>query len=400
MAETSRSRVTITLGRAGQVVKRAGPGVDDSSSFADSQHPVGAKRSVRDRLGSNVDSSSNFNNKRQRGDVSRLSRSASNDVDDVTLNKDDLRFKIMHKSSLNKGQSSRQLNGMDLRDLLSRPAQSSTSSLGTQQRMPQLKDPRKHFPEPRDGRHQMLQPRNARYLMPEPSDGRRHVSEPRDARQPLSESRDVRYVMPGPKDDRNLRLGSNSSSFPGQIRSSRTTDSLPHLDSLRNSYSPWTLDSLRQGGRVAGSSRGLTPSRRNEELEERPLVRAYNESRGSSYMSKEALEHSCPISSAPYVAKTAQTAAPAKSMAPPLASLPPSVTLSQRSSYTVEDQPTVDSFLHSLGLDKYAINFKAEEVDMYALKQMRDNDLKELGVPMGPRKKIIQALLARAKRQI
>ena len=47
-----------------QVVKRAGPGVDDSSSFADSQHPVGAKRSVRDRLGSNVDSSSNFNNKR------------------------------------------------------------------------------------------------------------------------------------------------------------------------------------------------------------------------------------------------------------------------------------------------------------------------------------------------
>lgn len=33
----------------------------------------------------------------------------------------------------------------------------------------------------------------------------------------------------------------------------------------------------------------------------------------------------------------------------------------------VEDQPTVDSFLHSLGLDKYAINFKAEEVNVLHL---------------------------------
>lgn len=30
----------------------------------------------------------------------------------------------------------------------------------------------------------------------------------------------------------------------------------------------------------------------------------------------------------------------------------------------VDDQPTVDSFLHSLGLDKYSINFKAEEVSV------------------------------------
>uniref|UniRef100_A0A3Q7GCY8 SAM domain-containing protein n=1 Tax=Solanum lycopersicum TaxID=4081 RepID=A0A3Q7GCY8_SOLLC len=66
----------------------------------------------------------------------------------------------------------------------------------------------------------------------------------------------------------------------------------------------------------------------------------------------------------------------------------------------VEDQPTVDSFLHSLGLEKYAIHFKAEEVDLYSLKQMGDNDLKELGVPMGPRKKILLALASRARRQV
>ncbi|XP_073016870.1 uncharacterized protein [Primulina eburnea] len=54
--------------------------------------------------------------------------------------------------------------------------------------------------------------------------------------------------------------------------------------------------------------------------------------------------------------------------------------------------PTVRSLLHSLGLGKYAINFEAEEIDMVALKQMGELDLKELGIPMGPRKKILSAL--------
>ncbi|KAF5961744.1 hypothetical protein HYC85_002953 [Camellia sinensis] len=38
-------------------------------------------------------------------------------------------------------------------------------------------------------------------------------------------------------------------------------------------------------------------------------------------------------------------------------------------------------------------------VDMAALKQMGDKDLKELGIPMGPRKKILLALLPRSKQQ-
>ncbi|KAK4393033.1 hypothetical protein Sango_1774100 [Sesamum angolense] len=60
----------------------------------------------------------------------------------------------------------------------------------------------------------------------------------------------------------------------------------------------------------------------------------------------------------------------------------------------------VSALLHSIGLGKYSINFQAEEIDMVALKQMGDSDLKELGIPMGPRKKILLALQARAKRPV
>ncbi|XVE72735.1 hypothetical protein DITRI_Ditri11bG0062700 [Diplodiscus trichospermus] len=56
---------------------------------------------------------------------------------------------------------------------------------------------------------------------------------------------------------------------------------------------------------------------------------------------------------------------------------------------------SVDGFLLSLGLEKYAITFQAEEVDMTALVHMTDGDLKALGIPMGPRKKILLALESR-----
>ncbi|KAG2272663.1 hypothetical protein Bca52824_067218 [Brassica carinata] len=53
---------------------------------------------------------------------------------------------------------------------------------------------------------------------------------------------------------------------------------------------------------------------------------------------------------------------------------------------------SVDSFLESLGLDKYSTAFKVEEVDMDALMHMTDDDLKAMLIPMGPRKKILLAL--------
>ncbi|KAJ3683277.1 hypothetical protein LUZ60_013504 [Juncus effusus] len=54
--------------------------------------------------------------------------------------------------------------------------------------------------------------------------------------------------------------------------------------------------------------------------------------------------------------------------------------------------PSIDGFLRSLGLEKYSLTFQAEEIDMAALVHMTDTDLKALGVPMGPRKKILLAL--------
>ncbi|KAJ1270560.1 hypothetical protein BS78_06G061500 [Paspalum vaginatum] len=71
------------------------------------------------------------------------------------------------------------------------------------------------------------------------------------------------------------------------------------------------------------------------------------------------------------------------------------VTSSKKTSQPKAESP-LDSFLRSLGLEKYSITFQAEEVDMAALRHMTDSDLKALGIPMGPRKKIILALESRA----
>ncbi|KAJ8510586.1 hypothetical protein OPV22_001020 [Ensete ventricosum] len=66
----------------------------------------------------------------------------------------------------------------------------------------------------------------------------------------------------------------------------------------------------------------------------------------------------------------------------------PGPVASNKSSQTKSDM-SVDSLLQSLGLEKYLITFKAEEVDMTALIHMTDEDLKAIGLPMGPRKKIL-----------
>ncbi|XP_011625554.1 ankyrin repeat and SAM domain-containing protein 6 isoform X2 [Amborella trichopoda] len=58
---------------------------------------------------------------------------------------------------------------------------------------------------------------------------------------------------------------------------------------------------------------------------------------------------------------------------------------------------SVSGLLQSLGLEKYSITFQVEEVDMAALKHMTDEDLKALGIPMGPRKKILLALNSKVR---
>ncbi|OVA01631.1 Sterile alpha motif domain [Macleaya cordata] len=93
------------------------------------------------------------------------------------------------------------------------------------------------------------------------------------------------------------------------------------------------------------------------------------------------------------VAKPARKSAPVEVPAPETKKVVSSAPSRKK---TQQKGESVDGFLQSLGLEKYLITFQAEEVDMTALMHMTDEDLKALGMPMGPRKKILLALDSRA----
>ncbi|CAO2192215.1 unnamed protein product [Urochloa humidicola] len=94
-----------------------------------------------------------------------------------------------------------------------------------------------------------------------------------------------------------------------------------------------------------------------------------------------------PPTAAPPVIKKVSAPAPMPAPAPP----PP-----QQSQEKVD--ASLESFLKSLELEKYLINFQAEEVDMKAMAYMNEEDMKLLGIPMGPRKKILSALAHKKKK--
>jgi hypothetical protein len=48
----------------------------------------------------------------------------------------------------------------------------------------------------------------------------------------------------------------------------------------------------------------------------------------------------------------------------------------------VQTDSSLDRLLKSLDVEKYSINFQAEEVDMKALLHMNEEDMKSLGIPM------------------
>ncbi|CBI34980.3 uncharacterized protein LOC100250700 isoform X2 [Vitis vinifera] len=286
----SKPQVTITLGRTGQkVVKRGGAISDDVD---DDRKMSGSKRSIRDRLGSNVDSSSLSMSKRHRGDEG--TRSA-----DFHAGPNDLRFTLMRKKQ------SRQTRGdvevherMDLRENLSRTVRPAANNKMMQQR-----------------------------------------SEP------------------------------NGSSLLRRTPRVGSADDLLQVDSLGRSYSSWSRDGFRSRSpeRIFKSSRGLSPPRNIDKLRS--------------------------TGSAPLTMKATLETTKAATRLPLAGGAMP------KNSYMGNEPVNVSSLLHSLGLEKYVINFQAEEVDMTALKQMGDNDLKEMGIPMGPRKKILLALLSRSRRQ-
>src|SRR5215475_10080258 len=54
----------------------------------------------------------------------------------------------------------------------------------------------------------------------------------------------------------------------------------------------------------------------------------------------------------------------------------------------------VHLWLKSLGLEKYADAFVENEIDFVTLPELTEGDLKELGLPIGPRRRILNAILA------
>ncbi|GMH26128.1 hypothetical protein Nepgr_027971 [Nepenthes gracilis] len=351
MSQSSRSQVTITLGRNGPVVKKGGEAVSDDDKFSDFVRPAGRKRSVRERLGSNADNSfgdtSQLGSKRQRTKNDTVSLSTSS-LNEMRLGKGDLRFKLMQKNMFRQIPNSDLESNIDLRDRLCRETQLSVDS--------------KTICSPEA---KTIPPPQAKLYT------RRSMVEPRDT------------------------------SMLGQVPSSKSTSLLHAMNPYRTSYSFQTWDNPRRRSPdrmvCSSTSRVLSPERNMEDSRRMSFIRAFDDGKSNLYMRNDAHSPPRPASSAPYLTKSALPAASAKPVAPPISQYVQTSRIVSRVPYMMDEHPSVESLLKSLGLEKYIISFKHEEVDMHALRQMGDTDLKELGIPMGPRKKILQAVSTRPK---
>ncbi|XP_057769414.1 uncharacterized protein LOC130989427 isoform X2 [Salvia miltiorrhiza] len=191
-------------------------------------------------------------------------------------------------------------------------------------------------------------------------------------------------------DDRLLKA------VPYSMRAAET----PIMDSLRSSYASWasTGGRARSPQRIPRPSGAIAnPSSAMDRMLQVPSARPFDTSQREHVSTSNPL-----VSSRPNVPMVTGPRRALDSGKLPTELLTAAGSISRapyQSSYVPKDSqpPTVSDFLHSLGLWKYYINFQAEEVDMAALKQMGEIDLKELGIPMGPRKKILHALHPRPR---
>ncbi|CAN6932946.1 unnamed protein product [Brassica oleracea] len=505
MSEASRrSRVTITLGRSGQVVSR------DGSDF-DELPRVGTKRSVKERLGNQLDASaygSDAVSKRQRGE-------ASFSGNDLQIGQNDLRFKLLQKNAQRRAQSE-EGSTIDLREkLLSKskseqlprsfdarprmadprddplppsrtargPSQMLSSSSAyspwarddTRWRSPErlMSDSRSRSPPrnsgsisrtpralspPRSTRSftggsrglspprssgRMSPPRNAgrmighhhRDLSPLRSSGRifshpRDISPPRNAGsisgtpRTLSPSRNTRSFTGGsrilspPKSDERMfghprdlsppprTTGRMISSTPRDLSPPRNPRSFSSgsraLSPTRNVESSYMgssrgfSPSRNPGSSYVGSSRDSPPPRSIDDFHGRS--RMVDDVRPSPYAVRGVVNNQAPGSGITLSRTMLPPPVPNPHPLPPLSQLPPLGSMMQNSPFPMEEPLTVESFLNSLGLGKYFLAFKREEVDMTTIKQMKESDLKDLIIPMGPRKKILQAIACLPKR--
>ncbi|ESQ28203.1 hypothetical protein EUTSA_v10018424mg [Eutrema salsugineum] len=500
MSEASRrSRVTITLGRSGQVVSRDGSDLDAGYELP----RVGTKRSVKERLGNQLDSSvygSDAVSKRQRGE-------GSFSGNDLQISQNDLRFKLMQKNVQRRAQSDGG-STFDLREKLSRSEQP-PRSLDIRPRMAEprddplppsrtardssqmlssssssfpwtLDDIRRRSPEryvdtsrgrspprnaesisgtPRALSRALSPPRNAGRMLGPPRDlsplrnAGRMISAPRDLSPPrisgrmisaprdlspqrssgriignqrdLSPPRNSGRMLSAPRDLSPQRNGGRMIGNPRDLSPPRTAGRIRDLSPPRNTRSfsgSRTLSPSRNVGSYMGSSRGFSPPRNSGSYigssrgfspprnpgsymgssrgsppsrnidDFRGQSRMLDDVRASPYAVRGVLQSQAPASGTTFSRPMLPPPVPNPHPLPPLSQLPPLGSIMQNSPFPVEEPLTVDGFLNSIGLGKYSLAFKREEVDMTTIKQMKESDLKDLIIPMGPRKKILQAI--------
>ena len=58
----------------------------------------------------------------------------------------------------------------------------------------------------------------------------------------------------------------------------------------------------------------------------------------------------------------------------------------------MRDIVDIAAWLRELGLERYEQAFQEAEIDAEVLPELTDADLKELGIPLGPRKKLVKAM--------
>ncbi|CDY69692.1 BnaA02g35840D [Brassica napus] len=449
MSEGSRrSRVTITLGRSGQVVSR------DGSDLEDELPRVGTKRSVKERLGNLLDSDAVT--KRQRGE-------ASFSGNDLQISKNDLRFKLLQRNAKRRTQSDGGSSTMDLRQkLLSKSEQPPPPrSLDSRPRMAEPRDgplpppsgtvrgpsshmlssgsnysPRTRDDIPRRSPERLLgssrgrsPPRNAgsisgtpRALSPPrntrsfsgaspPRNAGRMIARPRDLSPPrdagrmiarprdLSPPRHAGRISGHPRDLSPPGHAGRISGHPRDLSPARITNSFSSgyrtMSPTRNVGSSYMSSSRgfsppRNPGSYMGSSMGSPPSRNVDDFNGRS--RMLDDVRASPYGFRGVLNSQAPTSGPTFARPMLPPPVPNPHLLPPLSQLPPFGSIMQNSPFPVEEPLTVDSFLDSLGLGRYSLAFKREEVDMNTIKQMKESDLKDLIIPMGPRKRILQAI--------
>ncbi|EAY94457.1 hypothetical protein OsI_16227 [Oryza sativa Indica Group] len=307
---------------------------------------LGRKRSVRDRLGNNMVGSESYDgqqrNKRRQIETNGLQHGDN----DCQVGRDDLRLKLMKKGLSSNGGAEQ--NGVDLREKLSRKPKNIRRY-----------DARGHVPESR-----------SRY------DGRDKIPE-------LRSRYGMRERLPEPR----------TSALPSRIPSARSMDDLLKLDSSREAYSSWSGNLRhRSPEKLKSARRDMSPSRTYDHIRSMPPIRSAGTSRTSGLITRDA---PAALRTQPYAGKSTisiDTTQPANGVAS-------SATVMPTAPVMPEVPLTVTGLLNSLGLEKYVFLFHAEEVDMAALSQMGDSDLKEIGVPMGPRKKILQAVAPYSKRR-